>query len=308
MATVKRYTANNCGQLAAGIAYYVLFSIFPLLIFLVAAVGIFLHEAAQQDLVNEVMDVVPLDQGEGRANVEEAVDAVSGNTGPALGIIGLIGMMWSASGMFGAIRRSLNIIYDAQDLGRPFVQAKAIDLSLVLGAGLFFGASIAVTAVLRVAQARSEDLEGIGQLSEDLGWVWTLGIIAIPFVFSFVAFTFLYWIVPARGGSLMGAVPGAVIAAVAFEAVKNLFGFYVQNFGNFDVVFGSLGAVAAFLFWIFISAQILLIGAAASRSFAEVPKTVVKQPAMEGMKVPLHVKVLRTARSLVLRDPEADKR
>ncbi len=302
---VRKFGEHNCGQLAASISYYVLFSIFPLLIFFVSVVGIFLNQSAQRDVVDEVMSVFPLSEEGGRNEVEDAVDAVSGSSGQALGFLGLLGMGWAASGMFGAVRRSLNIIYHEQEFSRPFVQSKLVDLSLVLGVGLFFASSIFVTGALRVIRARSEDLAAVGDLSEELGWAWTLGILAIPFLFSFAAFTFLYAVVPAKNGTLRSAIPGAIIAALAFELVKNLFGYYVQNFSNFDVVFGSLGAVAAFLFWVFISAQIMLFGAEVSRAYQTMEHSAVKQGTFEGMGVPFHLKVWRIVRSLFLRDHQA---
>jgi len=305
---VRMYGEHNGGQLAASISYYVLFSIFPLLIFLVAVVGIFLNDSAQTDVVDEVMSVFPLSEGSGRDDVTDAVDAVSGSSGQAVGLLGLLGMGWAASAMFSAIRRSLNIIFHEKEFTRPFVQSRLVDLSLVLGVGLFFASSIFVTGALRVIRARSEDLAAVGDLSEELGSVWTLGILAIPFLFSFAAFTFLYAVVPARNGTLRSAIPGAFIAALAFEAVKNLFGFYVENFASFDVVFGSLGAVAAFLFWVFISAQILLFGAELSRAYQTVEHSAVKQGTFEGMGVPLHVKVWRIVRSLFVRAPDPDNR
>lgn len=305
---VRMFGEHNCGQLAASISYYVLFSIFPLLIFLVAVVGIFLNESAQADVVDEVMSVFPLSEGSGRDDVTNAVDAVSGSSGQAVGLLGLLGMGWAASAMFSAIRRSLNIIFHEKEFTRPFVQSRLVDLSLVVGVGLFFASSVFVTGALRVIRARSEDLAAVGDLSEELGSVWTLGILAIPFLFSFAAFTFLYAVVPARNGTLRSAIPGAFIAALAFEAVKNLFGFYVENFASFDVVFGSLGAVAAFLFWVFISAQIMLFGAELSRAYQTVEHSAVKQGAFKGMGVPLHVKVWRIVRSLFVRGPAAEDR
>ena len=308
LTAVQKFGEHNCGQLAASISYYVLFSIFPLLIFLVAVVGIFLNESAQADVVDEVMSVFPLSEDGGREDVTGAVDAVSGSGGQALGLIGLLGMVWAASAMFSAIRRSLNIIYHEQEFTRPFVQSKLIDLSLVLGVGLFFASSVFVTGALRVIRARSEDLAAIGDLSEELGSVWTLGLLAIPFLFSFAAFTFLYAVVPAKNGTLQSAIPGAIIAALAFELVKNLFGFYVENFASFDVVFGSLGAVAAFLFWVFISAQIMLFGAEVARAFQTVERSTVEQGAFKGMGAPFQVKVWRVVRGLFVRGPEAENR
>ncbi len=305
---VQQFGEHNGGQLAASISYYVLFSIFPLLIFFVSVVGIFLNESAQRDVVDEVMSVFPLSEGSGRNEVEDAVNAVSGANGQALGLLGLLGMGWAASGMFSAIRRSLNIIYHEKEFTRPFVQSKLVDLSLVLGVGLFFASSVFVTGALRVIRARSEDLAAAGDVSEELGFIWTLGVLAIPFLFSFAAFTFLYTVVPAKNGTLRSAIPGAIIAALAFELVKNLFGFYVENFASFDVVFGSLGAVVAFLFWVFVSAQIMLFGAEAARAFQTVEHSAVKQGAFKGMGVPLHVKVWRTVRGLFVRGPPAEDR
>lgn len=307
LTTVKNYGQHNCGQLAASISYYVLFSIFPLLIFLVAIVGVFLNDSAQEEVVEEVMAIVPLSEGSGRNEVEQAVDAVSGSSAGALGIVGLVGMGWAASGMFTAIRRSLNTIYHEREHSRPVVMGKLVDLSLVLGVGVFFGSSIFVTGALRLIRSRSEDLAAVGEVSEELGWLWTLGIVAIPFLFSFAAFTFLYAVIPARHGTLTSAIPGAILAAIAFEAVKNLFGFYVENYGNFDVVFGSLGAVAAFLFWVFISAQIMLFGAEVSRAFQLIPHYQVQQGKLEGMDEPLRDKAWRTVKGLFVRPPESPR-
>ncbi len=304
---VQKFGEHNCGQLAASISYYVLFSIFPLLIFLVALAGIFLNEEAQADVVDQVMSAFPLTEGDGRNDVENALDAVSGSSGQAVGLIALLGAAWAASGMFSAIRRSLNIIFGGKASARPFAQAKLVDISLVLGVGLFLGASIFVTAVLRVIRARSEDLAAAGDLSEELGFVWTLGLLAIPLLFSFAAFMFLYTVIPAKNGTLQSAIPGALVAALVFELVKNLFGFYVENFANFDVVFGSLGAVAGFLFWVFISSQIMLFGAELSRAFQTVEHSAVKQGKLKGMGLPLYITVWRIVRGFFIQDPEARK-
>ena len=72
LTAIQMFGQHNCGQLAASISYYVLFSIFPLLIFLVAVVGIFLNESAQADVVDEVMSVFPLSEDGGREDVAGA--------------------------------------------------------------------------------------------------------------------------------------------------------------------------------------------------------------------------------------------
>jgi membrane protein len=124
--------------------------------------------------------------------------------------------------------------------------------------GLLLLASIALSLSLSLAQ-RALEGEGAAGIVMDvlllaLSYLLPLGV-------SLAAFLFLFAWVPAVRPSWRQALPGAVVAALLFEAAKNVFGLYVRNFANFDVVFGSLGAVAAFLFWVYLSATIMLYGA-----------------------------------------------
>ena len=153
-------------------------------------------------------------------------------------------------------------------------------------------------------QARSDDLAWIGRLSEDMGLAWTIAEYAIPFFFSLGAFIVAYTVVPSRNRNLGNALPGALVAAVLFEAVKFGFSFYVTNFRNFDLVFGSLGAVATFMFWVYVNSQIMLLGAEVASVYPQVRKQI-HQPRMAGMGLAFHVKVFRAVRSLFVRKEKA---
>jgi len=300
----KKFQEDGCPQLAAAITYYVIFSLFPVLIFVTGVVGLFLSESAQGDVVTEVLQQLPFSEDEGRNDVEEAVRAISGGNARALGLLGLAGMAWGGSGVFGSIRRALNIVYREPDYNRPWFQQKAVDLALVLALSVGFIASIVATTALEIVQARSEDTAWLGDVSENIGALWTVATYGIGFVFSFLAFVALYTVVPSRNRNLVNAVPGAVVAAVLFELGKYLFSFYVANFKNFDVVFGSLGAVATFMFWVYMSAQIMLLGAEVATTYGVVKQKKVKQPRFDGMGgAPLYVKAFRTVRSLFVKDP-----
>ena len=74
--TGKKYFADNCPQLAAAITYYVIFSLFPLLIFIVGVTGLFLNTSIQNHIVNDVLNEIPLNQADGRQSVEDAVKAI----------------------------------------------------------------------------------------------------------------------------------------------------------------------------------------------------------------------------------------
>ena len=268
--SVEEFFADNCSQMAAAISYYVLFSLFPLLIFLVGVLGLFLQSSAlQEDVIDAVLENIPLSEEEGRSDVTEAVRGVAGVGSGALGVFGLIGMAWAGSNMFGIIRRSINTAYDLE-YQRPLVQQKLLDLAMVAGMGAFFLLSIGATGFLRVVRQRSEDIPYLGDAAEQAGFAWDAFSFLIPLALSFLAFLVMYWIVPATNTRPRDVWPGALMAAVLFEVCKVGFAFYLQNFGNYDVVFGSLGAVAAFLFWIYLSANILLLGAEVASEYPRV--------------------------------------
>ncbi len=304
--SVEEFFDDNCTQMAAAISYYVLFSLFPLLIFLVGVMGLFLQNSAFQDeIIDAVLENIPLSETEGRDDVTEAVRGVAGVGSGALGVFGLIGMAWSGSNMFGVIRRSLNVAYDLE-YRRPFVQQKLLDLAMVMGMGFFFLASISATAILRSVRGFSDDAGFLGDAAQSAGFAWDTASFLIPFALSFVAFLVMYWIVPATNVRPRDAWPGALVAALLFEASKVGFSIYLENFGNYDVVFGSLGAVAAFLFWIFVSANILLFGAEVASEYPRVLRG--DYPEEEGKPaVPLRERIVKQLRSLFVSDPKGGK-
>lgn len=307
--SAREFVRDDCGQLAAAISYYALFALFPLLIFIVALVGIVVQDrAVQDDIVDEVLQNIPLNEGEGRDSVTEAVRGVGNAGSGALGLLALAGMAWSGSSLFGALRKALNAAFDDTESKRPFVPQKAIDLGLVLALGFFFLVSIAATAFLRIVRNNSSQLGSLGDAAEGAGLLWDAVSYAVPLAFSFIAFVALYCIVPSRLRSPVQVWPGALVAALAFEAAKLGFSFYLENFSNYDVVFGSLGAVAAFLFWLYVSANIMLFGAEVAAEYPRVPEAGYKQPVMEGLKPPLTQRAWEAFRGLFVSPRKPDAR
>ncbi len=164
--------------------------------------------------------------------------------------------------------------------------------------------SIAATSTLRLARRASEDVPILGDAAQALGLGWEIAAFLTPVLISFVAFFLVYWLVPARRLRPRDIVPGALLAAVLFEVVKTGFNVYLENFGNYDVVFGSLGAVVAFLFWVFLSANTILLGAELASEVPGVTAGLYDYPSgPPGPRRSLAQKLLRLARSLVLRPP-----
>ncbi|HEX5369952.1 MAG TPA: YihY/virulence factor BrkB family protein [Dehalococcoidia bacterium] len=300
--SVKAFFDDGCSQRAAAISYYVLFSIFPLVIFSVGIMGLVLKDSKlQNDLVNNIMNNIPLSQDEGRNDVTQALQNVAKTRSGAIGIIGLLGLAWSGSSMFGVVRSSLNNAFHAQ-ANRPVVVGKLVDLALVLAFAPFFIASVVATSGLRYAQRASQDLPVLSRLAEATGLGWDIAAVVLPILISSVAFFLLYWLIPSRRVNARYVVPGALLAAVLFEIVKIGFNVYIEHFSSYDVVFGSLGAVVAFLFWVYISANIMLIGAEVVSELPDIAagRFDVPRPSTEPT-LPLSKKVLRLLTSLVVR-------
>lgn len=255
--TFKGYSSANSSQYAAAIAYYVLFSIVPLGILAFSIFGFVLRdEGRREEVVDYALDQLPLSETDGRQDVEDLLNNVQQVSG-TIAIVGAGVALWTASSAFASIRRALNNVWRVTEF-RPFFRGKLVDFLQIglLSAVLF--ASLVLTGVIRTAREISADWFGplAGQSP-----LWEIPSALIPAAVTFVTFTMLYRIVPASHPRLRDVLPGAAVATLLFELLKNSFAIYVANFNNYDVVYGSLAGIALFLFYTYLSAIILLIGA-----------------------------------------------
>lgn len=246
--TVTEHFADRCPQLAAAVSYYTLFALFPLVILAAGLFGLFQGEAdARQDVIDLVSDNVVLTD-DGREALESALEGASSNSG-LFGFLGVIGLLFSASGVMGAIRNAINTAFDIEDR-RPPVHGKLVDIALVLLVGVVAAVSLGITL--------------IGNLAPDLGegrFLVSAFFNAAPIAINFAVFAFLYHVLPAMDVRLRDVWPGALLAALGYEAAKVGFAFYLTSFGNYSAVYGSVAAIIIFMFFVFIAANVFLLGA-----------------------------------------------
>jgi len=289
--TVQKYSDDNCSLLAAAISYYVLFSVVPLTILLASIFGFVMrNESTRQQVVDRIVQATPLEQQRGTNLVSDTIKGVSQVSVP-LTVVGLAGLAWSGSAMFAAIRRGLNIAFNVEK-GRPVAQQKLIDLGMLLGLALVLVISVAGTGFLHTLRARSLNL--LGPLSGGSSLFWEVVPFLAPAVFSFLLFLLLYRYVPRVGLGFHDVWPGALLAAVLFEALKNGFAIYIDNFGNYDLAYGTLGGILLFLLWTYLTASILLLGAELASEYPRVrdgsyveaggPRQPLRQQALEFVK------------------------
>lgn len=255
--TLSEYGADRCTHMAAAISYYVVFSLFPLVVFVVAMGSFFFdREEVKEKVLDGINRLVPTSR-EGEEN--QILDVVDGvvNARGALGGLAFLGVALSASAMFGALRTSLNIAWDVEQ-SRPLVLQKLLDLAAAGGIGLLFFLSVGATTVLQVVRNATDRL---GPLSDVTGAGWDAVFALLPVLLSLLLFTILYRFVPNTRVRWHEAFLGGVFATLLFEMAKNAFALYLGNFGNYNETYGSLGAVVVFLFWVYLSAAIILLGA-----------------------------------------------
>lgn len=254
--TRHEFGEDHCTQMAAAISYHVLFSFIPLITVLLAGIGFFLRDPVQQsNAVDRILANLPLQPG---TLVSDSIHSISTQTG-ALTVVGVVGLLWAASGLFGELRTALNIAWDVKDK-RGFILDKLFDLGAVLGLGLLLGLSLAGTVAIHVLQARTVGGSATA-LAGSMHAFWMVLGFAAPAALSFLAFLLLYRYVPNVRHGMGDVWPGAFVAMLLFELAKQGFAFYVAHFNNYQALYGALGAVMLFMLWTYLSAIILLIGA-----------------------------------------------
>ena len=265
---VKGFIGDHSNIAAAGITYFALLSIFPLLLLALGVFGFFVTDPEdQRELVDRLLNQFPLDDESGRDDMEGTIESIASARG-ALGIFGLLGLLYSGSALFTAIRTALNGVFRAEKT-RNFVLGKLVDIGLVATFGLLVTLSIGASFAISLAARFSEDLVG-AEAATLVARLLTLAYFLLPPLISLTVFVLLYSIVPAKNVTFKEALPGALVAMLLFETLKVAFTQYVSAFGNFDATYGALGFVIILLMFIYLSSQVMLLGAQISKANAEV--------------------------------------
>lgn len=250
--TAKAASHDQAKDLAAAIAYWVFFSIFPLLIGIFSLAGFLLQSSELQTRIVEVVsDMLP-----GSASlVRENLQALVRYRG-TLSWVGIGGLLWTASKGFGAITRAVNRAIGAHRADnfvlakiRSFVMAVAVSISAITSIGI----TLAVDIVL--------DSSLLPRFGFDAIEVPRLGSRGLSLLLILLTFALIYRLAPYGKFLWRQVIPGAFLAAVLFEVVKTAFVVYLDHFANFEKIYGSLSSIIVMLLWLYLSALILVLGA-----------------------------------------------
>jgi membrane protein len=260
--TIQELGADDATHMAAGVSYYAVLSLFPLILALVAVLGIFLpSETIQEEIFGFFERNLPGTVDVLKENIEQVIQFRG-----AIGLVGIVLLLWTASAMFGAVSRTINRAWDVHQ-DRPFHIRKLRDLSMALGISILFFLSLGATSVYSIL--RSTDFPVIGTALD-------VGARLLAFLPSFAIFLILYKFIPNTKTYWRYVWPGALLAAVLFEISKSLFILYLDRFATYELVYGSIGSVIALLFWIYVAAFILILGAEFSAEYGRMRMGVAK--------------------------------
>lgn len=250
---IDNFTEKQAAQASAGLAYYSLFSIFPLLLVFVAGGSYFLDSEQVFNTVTQfVQQALPIPKQAINENLRQVLE----ERGTA-GIFSLLILLWSASGMFTSLAYNINLAWPRASR-RNFLQNRLVGLWMIVGLiGL-----IVLSLVLSWITSRLPFMNIAGDTSPSHLLIWRLISAFGSWLIIFLVFLTLYHWIPTKRVAWSATIWGALIASLAWKAVTAGFAWYLgSSFGQYQLVYGSLGAIVAFLFLIYIISLITLFGA-----------------------------------------------
>jgi len=259
---IDSFSASRGAQVAASLAYYALFSMFPLLLFLISALGFVLQAEAVRSQVEElIVQFFPTSQD----LIIENLNFVLELRGPAT-VVAAVSLLWSGSGFFTILAHYINDAWPGAQVRGP-IHGRLVAVIMV---GILVLVLLVITvynALLQVIASISQPLANLIAFYSPL--VDALLSQVLPWVVTFGLFLTLYSLVPRVRVRWREAVIGAMVATVLMRLATAAFGLYLRSgMSRYQIVYGSLGSVVALLFWIYLAGWVTLFGAHLSAAIA----------------------------------------
>lgn len=259
-----RSSEFNLGLIAAGVAFFTMFSLFPAIAALIAIWGFFADPAVVLEQTNTLQGVIPDDAFK---LLYSQVSALINARSDALGfasILSLLIALWSSRAAVGALIQGLNTISGIKD--RPGLRHYLASLGLtifLMGVALVTLGSVVIAPLLLAIFPTGWHFELVIDISR-----WALAIVVV-----LTGLGAIYHFGPnLRGQRVSWLSAGALIVAVLWFLASLAFSFYLSRFGNYNEIYGSIGAVAALLMWFYISAYLVLFGAAWNMALRQIAR------------------------------------
>ena len=255
--TVREFLDDECTDVAAGLTYYAVLSLFPAILALVSILGLV---GQSQETTSTVLSMMK-DMGAGSMveTIDRPIQQLTRSQAAGFTLVlGLLLAVWSASGYVNSFGRAMNRVYEI-DEGRPVWKLRPAML-LVTVVLLVLAAATAIALV--VSGPVAEAVGGAVGLSEVAVTVWGIAKWPVLLGIVIVMVAILYhWTPNVRQPKFHWVSVGAVVAIITWVVASAAFGFYVANFSSYNKTYGSLAGAIVFLLWLWITNLALLFGA-----------------------------------------------
>lgn len=252
VAIATRMGEGHVGLVAAGIAFYAIFAIFPGMAATIAIWSLVADPGVMQSYLHVAAEFIP---PEPWAILNEQIGTLLSAPKASLGWttgVSVAVALFSARAGVSALVQGLNVIRGTPQRSGLWAFVFDYTLTLALVAVMLVALTLAVVVPIVV------NFLHLGQIGS-----WTVA--ALPMVGSFVliltALGMLFRFGPTGGNRDGWLTPGSALAALAWSAVSLGFTYYLTNFGAYNRIYGSIGAVIALLMWLYLSSYVVLLGA-----------------------------------------------
>jgi membrane protein len=249
--TYSAFSADKGNLLAAGLSYYLLFSLFPFALAVISVAGFVMQDAAiQEEIIKAIGNLLPVARTMIVHNLNGLIEARA-----ATGLLGLIGLVWSASAFINALRNSLNAAWGIRE-SHPLLEGGLVNALMLVGALLAFMLFIWISTSVRFIYESNLQSSTIRPLQAPAFSKLLFAILSAVLIYAVILL--LYKFVPFRRPRWRDIWLGALLATVAFEAIRYGFLWYVKHHAQYNLVYGSIGTVIALLAFVYLTSWALL--------------------------------------------------
>lgn len=251
--TVTEFIDDELPTYASALAFQLFFSLFPFLLFLIAIISVLDMQPFFDWLREQAALVLP------QAAMELVDPIISQLQTQKAGLfsMGIVLALWTASAAVRSTMAAMNKAYGVEDARPAWKRIPLSVLYTVAVAGLLLTAAALMVTGPQAMNWLAQQV-GLEQFVVVL-WTWLRWPVAVVMLIAVVAA--VYYLAPDVKQEFRFITPGSVLAVAVWIIASLGFGFYAQNFANYNATYGSIGAIIIFLLYLYISSAVLLFGA-----------------------------------------------
>ncbi|TWI57480.1 membrane protein [Pseudomonas duriflava] len=251
---LKEFSDDDMTTYASALAYQIFFSMFPFILFLISLVG-FLNLPNFFDWLREQANL--LLPGQALEQVNPVIDQLQQSDKGGLLSVGIIIALWSASGAVRSLMTALNTAYDVEE-GRPIWKRLPLSVLYTIGLAVML---ISAAALMVTGPQILNWMAGYIGLEQMFITIWAWARWPVAVILLMLAVAVIYYVAPDVEQDFRFITPGSVLAVIVWIAASLGFAYYVQNFSNYNAMYGSIGTIIILLLYLYISSAVLLFGA-----------------------------------------------